>query len=201
MGEAPSFGDTTLFGERFAVTFRYRTPKPVARMLAPLGLFRGPGNGGESLGPCRLERAKGFEPSISTLATLRTACADPQSHAWTVQRRLDIPQSVQSPLPYPRLSPRSEHPRAAQALSGGEGDGDEMAPTTSRERPWWSVVVQGIEGIGPLRSVRVDSAEIDSSLPWFAPTSAHGLTSACGPCQIFRPVSPLCGRNGVQQRR
>jgi hypothetical protein len=37
---------------------------PVAQMPAAVGLFRGPENVGESLEGSRLERVKGFEPSL-----------------------------------------------------------------------------------------------------------------------------------------
>ena len=70
MGQAPSFGDKPAFGERFTVSFRSRTPKPDAQKPAAVGLFGGVENGGESLVPSGLERAKGFEPSTPTLARL-----------------------------------------------------------------------------------------------------------------------------------
>jgi hypothetical protein len=44
IGQAPSSGDKLAFGEQSAVTFRLRTPKPVPRMPAAVGLFRGPGS-------------------------------------------------------------------------------------------------------------------------------------------------------------
>ena len=68
MGQAPSFGEDSLIGERIGRLFRHRTPKPDARMPAAVGLFGGPKNGGESLVRSGLEQANGFEPLTPTLA-------------------------------------------------------------------------------------------------------------------------------------
>src|SRR5690349_24589348 len=58
-------------------------------MPATVGLFRGAGNGGESLEKKRLERAKGFEPSTPTLARLcSTPELRPRSRQGAVSRRL-----------------------------------------------------------------------------------------------------------------
>ena len=93
IGQAPNFGDNTSFRERFAVLFRKRTPKPVARMTAAVGLFRGLRMGGESLDGRRLERLlKGTHASVwepanrSHVMSGRTRCA-PRSPAATTARR------------------------------------------------------------------------------------------------------------------
>src|ERR1700722_9096837 len=91
MGQAPSFGENSPIGERIGRSFRFRTPKLVARMPAAVGLFCGPENGGESLVRSRLERAKGFEPSTPTLARLHSV-ADHSERGY-----FPIPSAVTSP--------------------------------------------------------------------------------------------------------
>jgi hypothetical protein len=56
MGQAPSFGDKSQFGERLGHSLRSRTPKPDAQKPAAVGLFSGLENRGETLWRRRLEQ-------------------------------------------------------------------------------------------------------------------------------------------------
>jgi hypothetical protein len=65
MAQPPSFGERQLFGESFAVMFRYRTPKPFERVLAAVRLFAGPKISGENLALGHMEQGK--EPESNFL--------------------------------------------------------------------------------------------------------------------------------------
>src|SRR6185437_14535073 len=72
MGQAPGIGDKTAFRERFAVSLRKRTPKPVARMTAAVGLFCGPGNWRSQFGWWMSgagERIRTLDPNLGKVAS------------------------------------------------------------------------------------------------------------------------------------
>jgi hypothetical protein len=66
--------ETAVQREIFRIVPVSTNPKPDAQNRPEPRLFRGPNSGGECLARDCLERAKGFEPSTPTLATMSDPC-------------------------------------------------------------------------------------------------------------------------------